>query len=70
MKEFQEDANREFKDLNSDNLKIHSFNCKMCEDFTKFTKRNYSDFYYDRKLDYLIRAARIKYIESFKDELK
>lgn len=44
-----------------------SFVCRMCLEETKFAKRNYQDFYYDRKLDYLIRAAKVKYIQSFKD---
>lgn len=34
----------------------------MCLEQTKFAKRNYRDFYYDRKLDYLIKVAKIKYI--------
>lgn len=39
----------------------------MCSEDTKFAKRTYHDFYYDRKLDYLIRAAKLKYFESFRE---
>ena len=40
----------------------------MCAEETKYAKRNYQDFYFDRKLDYLIRAAKMKYFESFIDQ--
>ena len=44
------------------------FTCKMCAEETKSAKRSYQYFYFDRKLDYLIRAAKVKYFESFSDQ--
>lgn len=43
----------------------------MCNENNKFARRSFNDFYFDRKLDYLIRAAKIKYMETFTEkELK
>lgn len=70
MKEIQEDINKGvFKESNNLDITNHSFDCKMCLEVTKFPKRSYKNFYYDRKLDYLIRAARNKFMESFNEEL-
>lgn len=71
MKEIQEDVNKGvFKESSNSDITNHSFDCKMCLEVTKFPKRSYKNFYYDRKLDYLIRAARNKFMESFNEELE
>lgn len=71
MKEIQEDANKGvLKDSSNYDITNHSFDCKMCLEVTKFPKRSYKNFYYDRKLDYLIRAARNKFMESFSEEIE